>query len=407
MDAARAIDGAARAAWMVVNQNRWRSALTLTICGIGTAGVIVAGAIGNAQVIDMQRRLDAVGGRLVVVSPNTVPPYPGRSRQIEHFISLEPSDASALLDAIPELQAVVPVIARNSTLRLGHNASRIRLLGTVPAYAPVRGFTIAKGRFLAGNDEGQRVIVLGNAASRELDPEGARLGAVVWLGGQPYEVVGILHPLGVNFAGEDEDHQAFIPLDTYRHRVANRWWLSYLYLQVAADADSANTLREVVKVLRARQSRFGDQVDDVIVRDMAEVAAQQSALSATAVWVVSLTSGLLLVLGMVGIATLMIQTVRQRRGEIGLRRAVGATPFDVAVQLFMEAMGLASLGVLGGLIVGLAGSLAGQWLWEAIVTVDTGLLLATVSSSLVVSGLACLVPALIAARIEPAAALRL
>jgi putative ABC transport system permease protein len=407
MDAARAIDGAARAAWMVVNQNRWRSALTLTICGIGTAGVIVAGAIGNAQVIDMQRRLDAVGGRLVVVSPNTVPPYPGRSRQIEHFISLEPSDASALRDAIPELQAVVPVIARNSTLRLGHNASRIRLLGTVPAYAPVRGFAIAKGRFLAGNDEGQRVIVLGNAASRELDPEGAHLGAVVWLGGQPYEIVGVLHPLGVNFAGEDEDHQAFIPLETYRHRVANRWWLSYLYLQVAADADSANTLREVIKVLRARQSRFGDQVDDMIVRDMAEVVAQQSALSATAVWVVSLTSGLLLVLGMVGIATLMIQTVRQRRGEFGLRRAVGATPFDVAVQLFMEAMGLASLGVLGGLIVGMAGSLAGQWLWEASVTVDTGLLLLTVSSSLVVSGLACLVPALIAARIEPAAALRL
>jgi putative ABC transport system permease protein len=407
MDAARAIDGAARAAWMVVNQNRWRSALTLTICGIGTAGVIVAGAIGNAQVIDMQRRLDAVGGRLVVVSPNTVPPYPGRSRQIEHFISLEPSDASALRDAIPELQAVVPVIARNSTLRLGHNASRIRLLGTVPAYAPVRGFAIAKGRFLAGNDEGQRVIVLGNAASRELDPEGAHLGAVVWLGGQPYEVVGVLHPLGVNFAGEDEDHQAFIPLETYRHRVANRWWLSYLYLQVAAVADSANTLREVIKVLRARQSRFGDQVDDMIVRDMAEVVAQQSALSATAVWVVSLTSGLLLVLGMVGIATLMIQTVRQRRGEFGLRRAVGATPFDVAVQLFMEAMGLASLGVLGGLIVGMAGSLAGQWLWEASVTVDTGLLLLTVSSSLVVSGLACLVPALIAARIEPAAALRL
>jgi putative ABC transport system permease protein len=407
MEAARAIDGAARAAWMVVNQNRWRSVLTLTICGIGTAGVIVAGAIGNAQVIDMQKRLDAVGGRLIVVSPNTVPPYPGRSRQIEHFISLEPSDAAALRDAVPELQAVVPVIARNSTLRLGHNASRIRLLGTVADYAPVRRFTIARGRFLAQGDEGQRVIVLGDAASRELDPDRAGPGAVVWLGGQPYEVVGVLRPLGVNFAGEDEDHQAFIPLETYRHRVANRWWLSYVYLQVTVDADSANTLREVIKVLRARQSQFGDQVDDVIARDMAEVAAQQSTLSATAVWVVSLTSGLLLVLGMAGIATLMIQTVRQRRGEIGLRRAVGATAFDVAVQLFMEAMGLASLGVLCGLIVGMAGSLAGHWLWEAFVTVDTGLLLVTVSSSLVVSSLACLVPALVAARIEPAAALRL
>lgn len=407
MDAARAIDGAARAAWMVVNQNRWHSVLTLTICSLGTAGVIVAGAIGNAQVIDMQTRLDAVGGRLIVVSPNAVPPYPGRSRQIEHFISLEPSDASALRDAIPELQAVVPVIARNSTLRLGHTASRIRLLGTVADYAPVRGFTIASGRFLARKDEGHRVIVLGDAASRELDPDGAHPGAVVWLGGQPYEVVGVLRPLGVNFAGEDEDHQAFIPLDTYRHRVANRWWVSYLYLQVTTDADAANTLREVVRVLRARQSRFGDQVDDVIVRDMAEVAAQQSTLSAAAVSVVSLTSGLLLVLGMVGIATLMIQTVHQRRGEIGLRRAVGATPFDVAAQLFMEAMGLASLGVLGGLIVGMAGSLVGESLWTTVVIVDTGLILVTASLSLAISGLACIVPALIAARIEPAAALRL
>ena len=407
MDAGRVIDGAARAAWMVVNQNRWRSTLTVTICGLGTAGVIVAGAIGNAQVIEMQKRLDAVGGRLIVVSPNTVPPYPGRPRQIEHFISLEPDDASALRDVIPELQAVVPVIARSSTLRLGHSASRIRLVGTVADYGPVRGFTMASGRFLAMEDEGNRVIVLGDAASRELDPNGVRPGAVVWLGGQPFEVVGVLESLGVNFAGEDEDHQAFIPLETFRHRIANRWWLSYLYLQVAADADSADVLREVVKVLHARQRQFGDQVHDVIVRDMAEAAAQQSSLSAAAVWVVSLTSGLLLVLGMVGIATLMLQVVHQRSGEIGLRRAVGATPFDVAVQLFLEAMGLAGVGVLGGMILGLIVVLSGQVLLETLVTVNSGLLLVTMLSSLAVSGLACLAPALMATRIEPASALRL
>ena len=407
MDAGRAVNGAARAAWAVVSQNRWRSSLTLTICGMGTAGVIVAGAIGNAQVIEMQKRLDAVGGRLIVVSPNAIPAYPGRPRQLDHFISLEPDDVASIRDGIPSLEAVVPVVVRNSTLRLGHNASRIRLVGTSANYARVRGFNAARGRFLRPEDEGQRVIVLGHAASQELDPRGVRPADAVWLGGQPYEVVGILQPLGVNFAGEDEDHQAFIPLETYRRRVANRLWLSHLYLQVSADADSSAKVREVVQLLRARHNRLGGQIDDVIARDMAEDAAQQSSLSAAAVWVVSLISGLLLVLGVVGIATLMIQTVRQRRGEIGVRRAVGATPFDVAVQLFMEAMGLAGLGVLGGLIVGMAGAVAGQTLWGTLVTVDAWLLLLTVLSSLAVSGLACLVPALIAARIEPAAALRL
>jgi putative ABC transport system permease protein len=110
---------------------------------------------------------------------------------------------------------------------------------------------------------------------------------------------------------------------------------------------------------------------------------------------------------MVGIATLMIQVVRQRRGEIGLRRAVGATPFDIGLQLFVEAMGLAALGVCAGLVVGIGGTSIAGGLWGHSVTLDTGVLLLTALASLGVSATACLVPAAIAGRIEPAAALRL
>jgi putative ABC transport system permease protein len=407
MNARRAVSGAARAARVVIYQNRWRSAVTLTICGIGTAGVILAGAIGNAQVAEMQKRLDAVGGRLIVVSPNTVTPYPGRSRQLEHFITLEPTDISSIRNEVVSVDAVVPVVARNSTLRLGNSASRVRLIGTVAQYAQVRRFTPVRGRFLTDADGSERVVVLGDAVSRELDPQGVRPGDIVWLGGQPYETVGVLQPLGVNFAGEDEDRQAFIPLETYRHRVANRLWLSHLYVQVNAAANSADVSRDIVRVLRARHDRTMDQIDDVIARDMAEAAMQQSSLAATAVWIVSLISGLLMVLGTVGIATLMVQTVRQRKGEIGLRRAVGATPFDVAVQLFLEAMTLAGAGVIGGVVVGTTGAMVGQVLWGTLIALDNSLVVLTSAASMAVSGIACLVPALMAANVEPAAALRL
>jgi putative ABC transport system permease protein len=407
MNSRRAVSMAARAAGAVIRQNRWRSAATLTICGIGTAGVIVAGAVGNAQIAEMQQRLDAVGGRLLVVSPNTVTPYPGRPRQLEHFVSLEPADIESIRSEVASVGAIVPVVARDSTLRFGNHAARLRLIGTVAEYAQVRRFALARGRFLNNEDRAERVIVLGDAVSRELHPQGVRPGDILWLGGQPYETVGILQSLGVNFAGEDEDRQAFIPLETYRRRVANRVWLSHLYLEINADADSSETAREVARVLRARHDRFDGQIDDVIARDMAEVAVQQSSLSATAVWIVSLTSGLLLVLGVVGIATLMVQTVRQRVGEIGLRRAVGATPLDVAVQLFLEAITLAGAGVIGGVVAGVAGALIGRALWGTLVSVDSSLVLVTSLTSLVVSGVACLVPALMAARVEPAAALRL
>jgi putative ABC transport system permease protein len=404
MDARRTVSGAARSAWAVISQNRWRSAATLTICGLGTAGVIVAASIGAAQVAEMQRRLDAVGGRLIIVSPNTVPPYPGRPRQLEHFISLEPDDIRSIGAGVPGVETIVPVAARESTVRHGGTALKVRLIGTGAEYSRIRRFRLASGRFLTESDGSSRVVVLGAAIGREL--RGVRAGDVVWLAGQPYETVGILEAMGVNFAGEDEDRQVFIPLETYRHRIANRLWLNHLYVEVTAGANSAETGRQVVRVLRARHDRLGEQVDDVIARDMAEVAVQQATLSAAAVWVISLTSGLLFVLGVAGIATLMVQTIRQRRGEIGLRRAVGASPFDVGVHLFLETMTLAAAGVFAGLIVGVVGASIASALGGGSVTVDAPSVVFVALGTFAVSGIACLVPAFMAARVEPAAALR-
>jgi putative ABC transport system permease protein len=405
MDARRAVSGAARSAWAVITQNRWRYAATLTICGLGTAGVIVAASIGAAQVAEMQRRLDAVGGRLIVVSPNTVPPYPGRPRQLEHFVSLEPEDIRSIDVAVPAVDAIVPVAARESTVRRGSRALKVRLIGTDSQYARIRRLGLASGRFLTDSDRSRRVVVLGAAVGREL--RGVRAGDVVWVAGQPYETIGILRPMGVNFAGEDEDRQVFIPLETYRHRIANRLWLNHLYLEVNADANSEETSRQVVRALRARHDRLGEQVDDVIARDMAEVAVQQATLSAAVVWVISLTSGLLFVLGVAGIATLMVQTIRQRTGEIALRRAVGATPFDVGIHLFMETMTLAVAGVVAGLGVGVVGALIASALGGGAFTLDGASVALVALGTFGVSGIACLVPAFMAARVEPAAALRM
>jgi len=405
VDTRRTIRGAARAARAVVRQNRWRSVVTLAVCGLGTAGVILAGAMGRAQTTAVQERLASVGGRLVVISPNKIPPYPGRPRQLDHAISLEPEDADTLAAKVPDIEAVVPVVGRESILRLGRNASRTRVIGTTPAYAAVRGFTLAQGRFLIPDDGSDRVVVVGDAVSRELSAPTLQPGRVVMLAGHPYRVVGVLDPRGVNFAGEDEDHQVFIPLETYRRRIANRPWITYLYAQLTSDANSGDAVREMLQVLRDRHNLRREEADDVIVRDIADVASQQSSLSDAALRIVSVTSALLLVLGVAGIATQMVQVVRQRRSEIGLRRALGARPSDVAVQLFMEGMGLAGAGVLSGLVVGTVGVLVGR-LFGMALTIDPFLVALTVLLSVAVSGIACVTPAMMAARMEPAASLR-
>ena len=343
---------AVQASWAVLRQNAIRSLMTLTVCSLGTAGVIIAGVMGQAQLAEMNLKMQALGGGLIVVSPNKIPAYPGRIRQLEHFISLVPEDGVALQDAIPELKQAVPVAARNATLRVEQTTSRIRLIGTSSSYFQLRGFQLAQGRFFGAGESRKRVIILGDGVRRELFPFGVSIGDVAQLNGQPYEIVGALKPQGVNFAGEDEDHQAFIPIDTYQTRLANRPWLHFLYLQIDPQSNSTSVVAGVNSILRAKHGRFPGQVDDIVVRDLADLSAQQSDLHSTAIWAISATSILLLSVGVIGIATLMLLVMRQRRAEIGLRRALGATPWDICLQFFLEGSMLASVGVAIGLILG-------------------------------------------------------
>jgi putative ABC transport system permease protein len=265
---------------------------------------------------------------------------------------------------------------------------------------------LARGRFFADYDHVDRVIVLGQAVARELSAPGVGVGETVLLGMNPITVVGVLEPQGVNFAGEDEDHQVFIPLASYVRRIANRPWLNHVYLRLRSGANSESFVRRVGTVLRDRHERRRDQVDDAIVRNLADVAAEQTSLLATTTWAVTATSGLLLIMGVVGIATLMLLVVRQRRSEVGLRRALGATPADIAVQFFLEGETLATVGVFAGVLVGGGLSLLISALARTPVEVDAKLPLIGAAASLIASAVACLVPAISAALLDPANALR-
>jgi ABC-type antimicrobial peptide transport system permease subunit len=372
---------------------------------MGTAGVITAGVLAEIHLAEMSSRLSALGGNLLVVSPNKLPPFPGRPRQLDHFISLLPEDAVAL-KAVSPGSAVVPVVARQSTIRMNGRSARVRLVGTTVDYLDVRGFTLEDGRFFGRSDDGERVIVLGNAVGRELAPQGMRLGEILFLGGSPYTIVGILRPQGVNFAGEDEDHQVFIPLETYRRRIANRLWLSHLYVQLPSDTNPQRTVEAIQGLLRERHQRWDYQVDDVLVRNLADLAQGQSELLTTVVWVVSVTGVLLLLVGVAGISTLMMLVVRQRRAEIGLRRALGATPADIAFQFFCEGIVLAATGIISGLAFGILGSVLVAQNLSAEIQWTSQLPALGIILSLIASTIACVIPSYVAARLEPSAALQ-
>jgi putative ABC transport system permease protein len=393
-----------RSAASVLFQNRVRSVLTVAICGSGVAGVTIAGTLAEINAAEMRRRFDTLGGNLLVISPNRIPPLPGRPRQLDHFISLLPEDAAAIQTLSGGV--VVPLVAREAAIRANTGSIRVRLVGTTRDYLSVRSFRLEHGRFFDNGDDGRRVIVLGSAVSRELSPDGIVPGQTVLVANSPYTVIGVLQPQGINFAGEDEDHQAFVPLTTYQQRIANRSWLTTLYVQVPLGTDAAPVVRRIQSHLRERHGRWDYQVDDTVVRNLADVSARQSDLLTTVAWVVTVTSILLLLTGMAGIAALMLLAVRQRRGEIGLRRALGATGLDIALQFFIEGITLAGAGVLGGAAFGFVTSLVAVRALDAPPLGESVLPLLAVCISFSAALLACTIPAVIAARLEPSVAIQ-
>jgi putative ABC transport system permease protein len=379
---------------------------SLILCGLGPIGVVSTGMLAQVHVAQMQESLRKFGGRLVVVSPNKTPPFPGRPRQLAHFISLVPEDVNRLASSIQGADAIVPVAARDTTIRFGSRAARVRLIGTTEDYVKVRGFGLAEGRFLSAADGRERVIVIGHAITTELASQSIHLGDSVYLGLSAYRVVGILEPQGVNFAGEDEDRQVFVPLNAYQLLIANRPWLSHIYLQLSPDSDAPTTLIQIQDVLRNVHGRWRDQVDDVIVRDFADLAARQTTLLTTATWVVSVTTALILILGVAGIAALMLAMVRERRTEIGLRRALGASRVDAGLQFFVEGIALASIGVISGLALSLLGASAAVHLMHLPVQTDFRLFLWSAALSVATTSVSCAFPAVVASRVEPGVILR-
>src|ERR1043165_55949 len=209
---------AVRAAWACLRQHRWRSLATLAVCGLGTASVLIAGMLNRAHTEGMQQRLRNLGSGLMV-SPNKPPTSPGRPRQRDHFISLDLEDAHTLATQLPQVRRVVAMTMDNVTVRLADRALRVRLIGTTSEYPHIRGFRFAQGRFFTPAEQRQRVMVLGHAVHAELLSQDVLPGGDVCVGKTAYQIVGVLQPQGVNFAGEDEDRQVFIPLETSHRQI--------------------------------------------------------------------------------------------------------------------------------------------------------------------------------------------
>jgi putative ABC transport system permease protein len=384
-----------RTSFMMLGSLVGVAALTLVVSvGQGVQAKVVKTV---QQVLGDRSILIISGGSRIMGSPRA-----GAAR-------LTLDDMKAVAKGVPEVEAWDPQAELSGlTVRRGGATATVRVLGQSERWEQVWSRPVARGRsFDAVAVTGSaRVAVIGETIARTLFAGEDPLASEIRIGAVPFQVIGVLERLGTDMHGMDRDNEIVVPISTLMRRLTNLDAITAAMLLVKDPARTEGAAGAIRRILRARHALDRDRPDDFMIVTAVEARKMVGSIRRVFLVFVPLVASVALIAGGIVAATLMLASVNQRVGEIGLRRAVGAKPDDIRRQFAIETAGTILAGGLGGLVLGYIGvqvvasrlHLSVPFSWQAV--------LVSLLASAVTGVLAGVAPARRAARLDPAKALR-
>jgi putative ABC transport system permease protein len=399
-----------RVAWEALRRNATRSLLTMLGIIIGVGAVITSMAIGSGAQAAVLAQIESLGANLAVVIPGAISTG-GVNLGNGTRVSLTLSDVTAIAQLVPEVAAVAPSSSTNAQVVAGGANWFTSIQGSTPAWTTVRNWAVAQGRFFTDTEVNQvaKVAVLGSTPAQNLFPAGGAVGSTVVIKNVPFRVLGVMVSKGQSGFGRDQDDFVMVPITTLQERLTgatfNRSVGSILISATSPEA-VPSVIDETERLLRIRHHLTASQPDDFQVRNISDVQQVRLATSQTQAVLLAAIAVVSLVVGGIGIMNIMLVSVTERTREIGLRMAVGARGHDILMQFLVEALSLACLGGVIGIIMGIATAQGASVLahWPTLIS-PMSIILGFVSS-LLVGVIFGFYPAQRAAALDPIVALR-
>jgi putative ABC transport system permease protein len=294
------------------------------------------------------------------------------------------------------------------TVRHGNASSVVRVLGQSERSEQVWGRTVSRGRYFDASavKRLERVALIGETTAQALFGTDDPIGSEILIESAPFTVIGVLEYFGTDFHGMDRDNEIVVPVSTLMRRLANVDSIALAKFKIQSGHDLGAAAAAVKQALRNRHNLAAGQPDDFNLLTPREIQVLIGKIRRILSVYLPLASVVVLLVGGIVAATLMVSSVNARTSEIGLRRAVGALPEDIARQFLIET----ALSLVAGGVIGIVVGLAGSELVAVHLKLVSGISLAAVEISLTASAVTGLVagvlPARRAARLLPVEALR-
>jgi len=401
--------------------HKLRSFLTMLGVVFGVGSVIAMLAVGEGASQEALEQIRKLGSHNIIID-SIAPVEEESSRNVRIFMSIYGllyEDEQRISEGLPSVKRTVPVKALRKEGRLGTRALDLRIVGTTPAWFDLVRRRVIAGRILSERDLAERnnVAVLTEHGARKLLATEAAVGESLRLGGEVFEVIGIVQSESGEGGGmqtPDRETDAYISLpvarerfgDVFSQRSAGSRSRELVELhQVIVEVDAIENVEATAQAIEAVLKRFHKKSDYRISVPLA-LLRQAEATKRTFNIVLGSIAGISLLVGGIGIMNIMLASVTERAREIGIRRAIGAKRRQIVGQFLVETVVLSTAGGLIGVGIGILI----PWLISSITGMPTVVpfysLVLSLGISMGVGIVFGIYPALRAARLDPIEALR-